>query len=77
MATIASGVSRATQPLVPEPALPEPLPDPTEPGQPPSPIPEPWRPPGSPVRRIDLPPDTPTPGVPIEVPDSRGWGRWG
>jgi hypothetical protein len=31
---------------------------------------EPWHDPGPPVRKINLPPDSPSPGVPIERPET-------
>lgn len=45
-----------------EPEVPEP---PTTP----SPEPVPWHDPGPPVRKVDLPPDSPTKAVPLESPD--------
>lgn len=47
-----------------------------EPGTPDAPVPErepqpdparePWHDPGPPVRKVNLPPDSPSPGVPVE-----------
>jgi hypothetical protein len=45
-------------------------PDPSEPE--PSrrdPDPVPWHDPGPPVRKVNLPPDSPSPGVPVENPE--------
>ena len=57
-------------------SIPAPSPDP---GAPPSETPEgdpqrppdkePWHDPGPPVRKINLPPDSPSPGVPIPMPE--------
>ena len=51
-------------------------PDPEEPERPDperqpdrTPRPEPWHDPGPPVRRVNLPPDSPSPGVPVENPE--------
>jgi hypothetical protein len=46
------------------------IPDEPAPDSPPEREPErvPWHDPGPPVRKIDLPPDSPTKGVPIESP---------
>jgi hypothetical protein len=30
---------------------------------------EPWHDPGPPVRKVNLPPDSPSPGVPVEDPN--------
>jgi hypothetical protein len=49
---------------------PNPFPDP-DPN--PAPTPDPFpRPDGPPVRIINLPPDTPSPGIPIDIPGDRG-----
>jgi hypothetical protein len=46
-------------------------PDPMrDPDRRPDPAPTPWHDPGPPVRKINLPPDSPSPGVPIETPES-------
>lgn len=45
-------------------------PQPGGPPQPaPSPNPAPWHDPGPPVREVPLPPDQPSPGVPVENPE--------
>jgi hypothetical protein len=49
-------------------------PDPTpsrdpEPAPPTSPEPAPWHDPGPPVRTVNLPPDTPSPGIPVDNPE--------
>jgi hypothetical protein len=44
----------------------EPAPEPS-PSHDPEPVP--WHDPGPPVRKINLPPDSPTRGVPVETPD--------
>jgi hypothetical protein len=57
--------------LSPTPPNPDPsTPEPRSPeGEPPrAPNPEPWHDPGAPVRKVNLPPDSPSPGV--QVPDS-------
>ena len=36
----------------------------------PDPQPAPWHDPGPPVRKINLPPDSPPQGVPVENPDA-------
>lgn len=33
---------------------------------------EPWHDPGPPVRKVNLPPDSPSPGVPVENPETPG-----
>ena len=48
--------------------------DPTDPTQPapgrqPDPNPAPWHDPGPPVRKVALPPDSPSPGIPVENPE--------
>jgi hypothetical protein len=48
-----------------EPAVPEPQPDPSR-----EPDPAPWHDPGPPVREVDLPPNSPSKGIPVENPDS-------
>ena len=49
------------------PTPPEPYPDPDpDPDRAPSPAPAPWHDPGPPVRRVDLPPNTPSPGIPVD-----------
>ena len=48
-----------------EPALPEPGPEPDR-----EPDPAPWHDPGPPVREIDLPPNTPARGIPVENPEA-------
>ena len=40
-------------------------PSPEPPGRP-SPDPVPWHDPGPPVREVDLPPNSPSPGIPVE-----------
>ena len=40
-------------------------PDFSPPGRP-SPDPVPWHDPGPPVREVDLPPNSPSPGIPVE-----------
>ncbi len=45
----------------------EPTPDEPSPTRTPEPVP--WHDPGPPVRKVDLPPDSPTKGVPIESPE--------
>jgi hypothetical protein len=47
-----------------EPDNPEPERDPIRP-----PEREPWHDPGPPVRKVNLPPDSPSPGIPVENPD--------
>lgn len=44
---------------------------PNLPQTPPGPMPDPapWHDPGPPVREVDLPPNSPSPGVPVETPD--------
>jgi hypothetical protein len=44
----------------------EPTPDPA-PSHDPEPVP--WHDPGPPVRKVNLPPDSPGTGVPVEPPD--------
>jgi hypothetical protein len=45
-------------------------PDPSDPEPArPEPDPVPWHDPGPPVRRVNLPPDSPSPGVPVENPE--------
>lgn len=39
------------------------------PGQTPDPDPAPWHDPGPPVREVDLPPNSPTRGVPVDNPE--------
>lgn len=52
-----------------EPEIPSPEPPEEPPFAPsPAPAPAPWHDPGPPVRTIDLPPDSPTRGVPLEEP---------
>ncbi|HEX6629809.1 MAG TPA: hypothetical protein VF048_01910 [Gemmatimonadaceae bacterium] len=54
----------------PDPTLPTPGRDPSpEPTPAPTPPPQPWHDPGPPVREVDLPPDQPTRGVPVENPE--------
>ncbi len=56
-------------PEYPDPQTPFPEPPYREPGQDPGPPgPAPWHDPGPPVRKINLPPDSPSPGVPIDNP---------
>lgn len=47
-----------------------PLP-PDTPETPPGPMPDPapWHDPGPPVREVDLPPNSPSPGIPVDNPD--------
>ena len=47
------------------------LPEPPGPERTPGvdPEPTPWHDPGPPVRKINLPPDSPSPGVPVENPE--------
>lgn len=60
-------------PREPEPGVPS---EPAEPGQTPEPDPQydpdpspvPWHDPGPPVRKVNLPPDSPTPGIPVDSP---------
>jgi hypothetical protein len=53
-----------------DPATPAPDPDPSpSPGPMPGPPPEPWHDPGPPVRTVDLPPNQPSHGVPVESPE--------
>ena len=69
--TYAPALTYPGEPGVPD----EPEPDePFEPSQPGGPerSPAPWHDPGPPVRRVNLPPDTPSPGIPIEEP-GRSW----
>jgi hypothetical protein len=47
-----------------EPAQPESEPDPTH-----EPNPAPWHDPGPDVREIDLPPNSPTRGIPVDNPE--------
>ena len=35
----------------------------------PDPEPTPWHDPGPPVRKVNLPPDSPSPGIPVENPE--------
>lgn len=35
----------------------------------PAPEPAPWHDPGPPVREVDLPPNSPTKGIPVENPE--------
>lgn len=35
----------------------------------PMPDPAPWHDPGPPVREVDLPPNSPSPGIPVDNPD--------
>ena len=46
-------------------------PEPSQPDEPdrPEPRPEPWHDPGPPVRKVNLPPDSPSPGIPVENPE--------
>ena len=62
MTNIVSDQSIPEDPRTPEPDSPPP----DSPG--PSPEPTPWHDPGPPVRTIDLPPDSPTRGVPLDEP---------
>lgn len=70
----ASQSVRAGGAPTPEPVQPVPGPGPMqpEPGEPSipgwEPEREPWQDPGSPVRKINLPPDRPGEGVPVEPP---------
>ena len=60
-------MSDAMQPIelgVPMPPEPSPEPPPM-----PSPDPAPWHDPGPPVREVDLPPNLPSPGIPVENPE--------
>jgi hypothetical protein len=51
---------------------PEPTtPDSPEPPRQPDPPLEPWHDPGPPVRKVNLPPDSPTKAVPVENPERR------
>ena len=53
-------------PSEPNPHREEPsTPDFSPPGRP-SPDPVPWHDPGPPVREVDLPPNSPSPGIPVE-----------
>ena len=54
---------------------PQPEPGPPPPDQPEGdpqrqPEKDPWHDPGPPVRKINLPPDSPSPGVPVERPET-------
>jgi hypothetical protein len=42
-----------------------------EPGPPTAPDIVPWHDPGPPVRKVTLPPDSPSPGIPVDSPDER------
>jgi hypothetical protein len=44
-------------------------PTPPEPGRRPDPDPAPWHDPGPPVRKVALPPDSPSTGIPVENPE--------
>jgi len=57
---------RMHAPREPEPREPDAPGQPTQPDHEPDPPPVPWHDPGPPVRKINLPPDTPTPAVPTE-----------
>ena len=46
--------------------------EPEEPDRRPEPAPTPWHDPGPPVRRVNLPPDSPSPGVPVDNPERPG-----
>ncbi len=46
-----------------------PEPPDVDPPRTPDPEPVPWHDPGPPVRKVNLPPDSPTQPVPIEPPD--------
>ena len=49
---------------------PDPLPSrEPEPSPPNSPDIVPWHDPGPPVRKVTLPPDSPSPGIPVDNPD--------
>ncbi len=56
--------SRAPEPL---PTEPDPVPMPEAP-------PVPWHDPGPPVRKVNLPPNEPTPGIPMDPPPDRSYG---
>jgi hypothetical protein len=47
-----------------DPDGPEPERDPTR-----EPEREPWHDPGPPVRKVNLPPDSPSPGIPVDDPE--------
>ena len=50
--------------------VPDPLPSSEpEPSPPSSPDIVPWHDPGPPVRKVTLPPDSPSPGIPVDNPD--------
>jgi hypothetical protein len=55
---------RAERPDHEDPDRPEPERDPQRP-----PEREPWHDPGPPVRKVNLPPDSPSPGIPVENPE--------
>ena len=55
---------RAQRPEREEPERPEPERDPRR-----EPEREPWHDPGPPVRKVNLPPDSPSPGIPVDDPD--------
>jgi len=55
----------ATSPTPPSPDPGEPLPHAPEGDPPRTPNREPWHDPGPPVRKVNLPPDSPSPGIPI------------
>jgi hypothetical protein len=55
---------RSERPDRDEPGQPEPDRDPQR-----QPEPEPWHDPGPPVRKVNLPPDSPSPGIPVEDPE--------
>lgn len=65
---------RMRTPREPEPREPNEPGQPAEPDYDPDPPRVPWHDPGPPVRKINLPPDTPTPGIPADDPGT-GPGR--
>jgi hypothetical protein len=59
----------ATSPMPPQPEPGAPVPDVPEGDPQKGPSREPWHDPGPPVRKVNLPPDSPSPGVPVPKPE--------
>ena len=61
---------QATSPVAPERDPGAPAPDSPAGDPKPERNPEPWHDPGPPVRKVNLPPDSPSPGVPVPGPEN-------
>lgn len=61
---LSNDLARGERPDPENPDAPEPERDPRR-----EPEPEPWHDPGPPVRKVNLPPDSPSPGIPVEDPE--------